>query len=154
MRYQLYKEQQLQCSIEEVWTFFSSPYNLAKITPKEMGFIVRTKLDHQAIFKGMEIEYTVSPILKIPMKWKTIITQVKHQKSFTDFQENGPYKYWNHFHEFIPLENGIMMKDRIDYELPLGFLGKVAHRLMVKKKLEDIFHYRQQVLEKLFNQNI
>ena len=86
------------------------------------------------------IDYTVSPIFRIPMKWRTKITDVDFQKSFTDFQEKGPYKYWNHFHELI------------NYEMPFSILGTIAHQLFVKRKLESIFSYRYQYLEKTFNQ--
>lgn len=152
MRHQLYREQQLNCDIDTAWQFFSSPFNLAKITPKDMGFIVTSDLADEPIYKGMIIEYKVSPLLKIPMKWKTKITQVEQNKSFTDFQQKGPYKYWNHFHEFIPNEKGVLMKDTIDYELPLGILGSIAHVMVVKSKLNHIFNYRYGILEKLFNQ--
>ena len=93
MRYQLYREQQVNCDIESAWEFFSSPFNLSKITPKDMGFTVTSDLSDKAIYEGMEISYTVSPIMKIPMKWKTLITNVEFQKSFTDLQAKGPYKY-------------------------------------------------------------
>lgn len=152
MRHQLYREQQLNCDIDTAWQFFSSPFNLTKITPKDMGFIVTSDLADEPIYEGMIIEYKVSPLLKIPMKWKTKITQVEHNKSFADFQQKGPYKYWNHFHEFIPNEKGVLVKDTVDYELPLGILGSVAHRLFVKNKLNHIFNYRYGILEKLFNQ--
>lgn len=152
MRHQLYREQQLNCDIDTAWQFFSSPFNLAKITPKDMGFIVTSDLADEPIYKGMIIEYKVSPLLKIPMKWKTKITQVEQNKSFTDFQQKGPYKYWNHFHEFIPNEKGVLMKDTIDYELPFGILGSIAHVMVVKSKLNHIFNYRYGILEKLFNQ--
>lgn len=152
MRYQLHKEQQLNCDIETAWEFFSSPFNLSKITPKDMGFVVKSNLGKKPIYEGMEITYTVSPLLKIPLKWKSKITQVDFQKSFTDVQEKGPYKYWNHFHEFVPNEKGVLMRDKVDYELPFGFLGSIAHKLLVKKKLEAIFSYRNQVLEDTFNQ--
>ena len=152
MRYQLYREQQIDCDIETAWEFFSSPFNLSKITPKDMGFTVTSDLGDQAIYEGMEINYTVSPLLRIPMKWKTIITDVEFQKSFTDFQAQGPYKYWNHFHEFEANAKGVLIKDTVDYELPFGFLGSIAHRLFVRKMLESIFSYRVQFLEKAFNQ--
>lgn len=118
-----------------------------------MGFVVVSDSQGHEIAEGMTIEYLVSPILKIPLKWKTRITQVEKYVSFTDFQENGPYKYWNHFHEFIPNENGVLMKDAVDYELPLGILGTIAHGIFVKRKLASIFNYRYQVLEDLFNQS-
>lgn len=151
MKFQLYREQQLNCDIETAWEFFSNPHNLSKITPKNMNFVVLTNLPSTKIYEEMEIDYTVSPLLNIPMKWKTRITQVDELKSFTDFQLKGPYKLWNHFHEFIPNESGVLAKDTVDYELPLGFLGNIAHSLFVRSKLESIFTHRFQVLEEKFN---
>lgn len=150
--YRLFREQQLNCNIDKAWKFFSSAHNLSEITPKDMNFIVLTPMENDEIYEGMIIDYYVSPLLGIKMKWKTEITQVAFHKSFTDFQKKGPYKLWNHFHEFIPNEKGVLMRDIVDYELPFGFLGDIAHRLFVKKKLDHIFSYRYKVLEKLFNQ--
>lgn len=150
MVYQLTKTQQLNCDLDTAWYFFSSPGNLAKITPKELNFVVRSKGESE-IYEGMEIDYSVSPLLGIPMQWKTRITQVNTPNSFTDFQKKGPYKLWNHHHEFIPNEKGVLMKDSVDYALPFGFLGRIAHNLFVKKKLEHIFSYRYSVLEEMFN---
>lgn len=151
MKHRLYREQQLNCDIETAWDFFSSPKNLSKITPKDMGFTVLSDYNSEQITEGMVIDYIVSPLLKVPLKWRTRITHVEPNISFTDFQEKGPYKYWNHFHEFIPNKDGVLMKDTVDYELPFGFLGKIAHLLFVKKKLAHIFDFRYSVLEKLFN---
>lgn len=151
MRYRLRRTQQLSCSMEAAWMFFSSPKNLARITPKALNFKVLTNTDDGDIYPGMEINYKVSPVMGIPLKWKTVITQVDPQKSFTDFQEKGPYKYWHHFHEFEMNNDGVLMKDTVDYELPFGVLGRLAHRLFVKSKLEEIFSYRYKVLEDLFN---
>ncbi|QAA80899.1 hypothetical protein EI546_03770 [Aequorivita sp. H23M31] len=151
MRYQLHTAQQLNCDLDTAWNFFSSPFNLSKITPKEMNFVVKSEIKEDEIYEGMEIAYTVSPVLNIPMKWKTIITEVSYKKSFTDFQKKGPYKYWNHQHVFRPNEGGVLMMDTVDYELPLGFLGRIAHKIFVKKKLNSIFDYRYKVLEERFN---
>lgn len=151
MKYQLYREQQLNCDIETAWHFFSSPMNLSKITPKDMGFTVLSDYENNQICAGMIIDYTVSPLLNIPLKWRTRISQVELNRSFTDFQEKGPYKYWNHLHEFIPNKDGVLIKDTVDYELPFGILGNIAHRVYVKKKLAHIFDFRYGVLEKLFN---
>jgi ligand-binding SRPBCC domain-containing protein len=150
MIYQLKREQQLYCDIQTAWDFFSSPHNLSRITPKEMGFVVLSNLPEGNIYKGMIIDYTVSPVLGIPLKWQTQITAVNYQKSFTDFQKKGPYKLWRYHHEFIPNQNGVLMVDTVDYELPFGIIGKMVHSLMVKKKLKHIFDYRNQVLEALF----
>lgn len=151
MKYQFKKSQQLSCDIETTWKFFSSPENLSRITPKEMNFVVKSAIDGVTMFEGMEINYTVTPLLNIPLKWKTRITQVEFQKSFTDFQEKGPYKYWNHHHEFIVNKNGVLMIDTIEYELPLGSLGRLMNTLVVRKKLNKIFDYRTKIADDLFN---
>lgn len=151
MKHRLYREQQLNCDIETAWKFFSSANNLSKITPKEMNFVVLTKFENDEIYEGMIIDYFVSPLFGIKMKWQTEIIHVDFQKSFTDFQKKGPYKLWHHFHGFIENEDGVLMKDTVDYELPLGFLGEIAQSLLVKKKVEGIFDYRYQILEKMFN---
>ena len=118
-----------------------------------MNFTVLSEESNQPIFEGMIIDYIVSPLLGIPLKWKTKIIQVDWGRSFTDFQENGPYRLWNHYHEFIPNEKGVLMKDTVDYALPFGLLGTLAHEILVKQKLENIFKFRYQFLEKHFNQN-
>lgn len=153
MVYTIYRKQQLNCDIAEVWKFFSSAHNLSDITPPDMNFTVLTEMENDEIFEGMIIDYYISPVLGIRMKWKTEITQVDFQKSFTDFQKKGPYKLWNHRHEFIVNDKGVFMKDWVRYELPLGFLGDLAHKIFVRKKLEHIFDYRYKVLEELFNKN-
>lgn len=151
MKYQLYREQHLNCDIDTAWKFFCNPYNLSRITPRQMGFVILTENADKSIYTGMEVNYIVSPLFGIPLKWKTRITQVVYHKTFTDFQETGPYKLWNHHHEFIPTEKGVLIKDRVDYELPFGVLGTIAHALLVKNKLNKIFDYRFQVLENMFN---
>jgi len=50
LKYQLYKEQQLNCDTGTAWEFFSSPYNLSKITPEDMGFTVTSDLGDESIF--------------------------------------------------------------------------------------------------------
>ncbi len=116
-----------------------------------MKFTVLSDLKNTPIYEGMEIDYLVSPVLGIPLKWKTRITQVNYQKSFTDLQAKGPYRYWNHYHEFIENDKGVLMKDSVDYELLFGFLGKLAHSLFVHKRLKSIFEFRFHFLEEYFN---
>lgn len=151
MAYKLHREQQLNCDVQTAWKFFSAAGNLPKITPPEMKFTILSDLPDETIYPGMIINYTVAPILGITLHWKTKILEVFPENNFTDFQEKGPYKLWNHFHEFIPNEKGVLVRDTVDYELPFGILGKIAHALFVKKKLNFIFDYRHKVIEQLFN---
>jgi len=151
MVHTLQRTQQLKCDISTAWKFFSAAKNLSEITPDDMKFIVLTEVTDDEIYEGMIIDYFVSPLFGIKLKWQTEITQVDKEKSFTDFQKKGPFKLWNHHHEFVPNGEGVLMTDTVTYELPLGFLGEIAHKIMVKNKLENIFSYRYKILETKFN---
>ena len=145
-----YKTQQfLPISVDEAWNFFSSPKNLATITPPELDFKILSTFNNE-IYEGMKIDYMVKPLFKIPMYWQTEIFKVNKGKYFTDRQLKGPYKKWEHTHTFKPVNNGVLMEDIINYQLPLGFIGNLAHTLLVRKKIENIFTYRKNILEKIF----
>jgi ligand-binding SRPBCC domain-containing protein len=147
--YKLYREQFLPISIEKAWNFFSAPQNLSLITPPEMRFNIISTDANKPIFEGMLIDYTISPIMGILLHWKTEITQVIFQKVFTDKQIKGPYKKWEHTHTFLEQEGGVFMKDELIYELPFSFIGTIAHALFVRKKIESIFDYRKNILDKI-----
>ena len=42
------------------------------------------------------------------------------------------------------------MYDEVNYVLPMGILGTIAHKLFVRKRIEYIFEYRTEILNKLF----
>lgn len=148
--YQIKRTQLVQTDLENCWDFFSSPANLKVITPDYMGFHVLTEQPPK-MYEGLMIEYTVSPLFRIPMGWITEIKTVKEGQFFVDEQRKGPYKIWHHEHHFKAVEGGVEMTDIVSYELPLGFLGKIAHALFVRKKLEEIFAYRFKKVEEIFN---
>lgn len=150
--FQFQKEQFVNASLDEVWDFIRSPRNLKKITPDYMGFDIRSKNLSDFIYEGMIISYTVRPLLGIKTNWVTEITHVKNMSYFVDEQRVGPYTMWHHQHILQPTENGVLMKDIVSYQPPFGFLGSIANKLFIKKKLNDIFEYRTKVLDKFFPQ--
>jgi ligand-binding SRPBCC domain-containing protein len=98
----------------------------------------------------MLIDYTVKPLFGVPLHWKTEICKIEKPGLFTDRQLKGPYKIWEHTHTFIEKDNGVLMKDEVKYQLPFGNIGRMAHSLFVRKKIENIFIYREQILNKIF----
>jgi ligand-binding SRPBCC domain-containing protein len=150
--YSLETAQILNCTIQEAWAFFSSPENLDLLTPVDMKFEILTQSPIPKIYEGQIIEYNVRPLLNIPMYWKTEITKVIPEKCFIDNQLHGPYKLWRHQHIFETHASGVLMKDKLEYALPLGLLGRLAHSLFVKRKLEHIFNFRFKKVESIFNQ--
>jgi ligand-binding SRPBCC domain-containing protein len=146
-------EQFLDIEIHTAWDFFSSAKNLALITPPELDFKILTELNGEEIYEGMLINYTVKPLLGIPLRWETEICKVQKPLFFTDRQLKGPYKLWEHTHSYIPMNDGVMMKDEVKYQLPFGFLGDIAHAVIVRRKVENIFSFRREVLKSIFQKN-
>jgi ligand-binding SRPBCC domain-containing protein len=147
--YQLIRKQFVPTDLETCWNFFSSPKNLKTITPDYMGFDILVDIPEK-MYEGLMIEYKVRPVLGIPMNWITEIKYVHDHKFFVDEQRKGPYKIWHHEHHFESVDGGVMMTDIVSYELPFGFLGKIAHPLFVRKKLEEIFDYRYKKVEEMW----
>ncbi len=146
-------EQFLPINVQTAWDFFSSAKNLAIITPPELDFNILTNVVEREIYEGMLIEYNVKPLLGIPVYWQTEICKVDKPQMFTDKQLKGPYKIWEHTHLFIEKENGVLMKDQVKYQLPFGIIGQITHSLIVRKKIENIFTFRKEVLKKIFKDN-
>ncbi len=134
----------------QAWDFFSSPANLQRITPAEMGFKIISRFHGLRMYPGQLIEYKVRPLLGIPVYWMTEITQVQEPVYFIDQQRFGPYTLWHHQHHFKAIPGGVEMTDIVHYRIPLGLLGDLANWLFVKKKLESIFQYRYKAVEELF----
>jgi len=148
--FKLERTQQIPISVNEAWNFFSQPGNLAKITPKEMDFVVTSDLGDGVMYSGMIITYTVKPLLGIPLTWMTEIKNIKEGEYFIDEQRVGPYKLWHHQHWFKSIPGGTEIRDVVHYQLPLGPLGNMMNSLLVKSELNKIFDYRFKKVEELF----
>jgi ligand-binding SRPBCC domain-containing protein len=144
--------QTIPCSIDTAWDFFSSPANLPKMTPDNLGFKIISRYHGDKMYPGQIIEYIVKPLLGIPLYWMTEITHVNDHKYFVDEQRFGPYSLWHHQHHFRETANGVEMTDIVHYKLPLWILGDIANTLIVRKQLKGIFDYRYSKVIELFPQ--
>lgn len=147
--YRLETVQNLPISQKEAWDFLSDPKNLKTITPDYMGFQILSGAAER-MYAGQIIQYIVTPVFGIPTKWVTEITHVQEGSYFVDEQRFGPYDLWHHKHFINPIKNGVEMIDIVDYKIPFGFLGRIAHPLFVAPKLKEIFEYRKNALVALF----
>jgi ligand-binding SRPBCC domain-containing protein len=134
---------------DEVFKFFHDPRNLRKLTPKSLDFKIK-EIDDLPVRAGFKISYTIRPLL-LPMGWKTTIIEWDPPNRFVDVQTKGPYKSWRHEHTFEDAGSGrTLMRDVVQYELPFGILGTIAHRLIVARQLKRIFDYRARRIRKIF----
>ena len=132
----------------EVFPFFADARNLERLTPSRLKFEVLT--EDLTMKEGLLIDYKLK-IRGFPTSWQSEISQWNPPHLFVDEQRRGPYKKWYHEHRFEELpDGGTRIIDQVDYQLPLGPLGRIAHALMVKRDLYNIFNYRVQKLESIF----
>ena len=149
--YSFHSKQKLPISLQQAWDFIADPGNLSVITPKEMGFVTLSG-DDRKMFAGQIIQYTITPLFGIKMKWVTEITHVKDKEFFVDEQRFGPYAFWHHKHFLKEIPGGVEMEDIVDYKVPMGILGQMVHPFLVKPKLKEIFDYRTKKLTELFGE--
>ena len=172
MIYHAQFEQWVPVPIEQVFLFFANPANLPRIMPPESGTeLVSLKLvpppgshtdratitDRQPLAgAGSEIvtSFRVFPFLPFRTAWVALITEFEWNNRFADVQKKGPFRSFQHRHEFSgEVQGGVVgtrVRDSIEYEVGFGFLGSAAQALFVGWKLRKTFLYRQQALETIW----
>ena len=149
--YTLYATQTVDKEIDFLWDFFSKPSNLNKLTPEDVQFkIISGKSDD--FYEGKIISYKIKPFKLVTLNWITEISQVKEGSYFIDYQISGPYKMWHHEHHFKSNNDGTTeIIDKVKYKVPFYILGRISHKIFIKRKLFNIFNFRQKKINELFN---
>jgi ligand-binding SRPBCC domain-containing protein len=164
-------EQWVPIAIEKVFLFFGNPSNLPRIMPPETGTkLAALKLvPPQAIPPGQsvianlnslagvgsEIVTSFRPVGFLPFRarWIALITEFEWNHHFADIQKEGPFKRFQHRHEFSAETrnevSGTRVRDVIEYDPGFGALGNLAQKLFIAPSLKQTFAYRQGTLEKL-----
>jgi ligand-binding SRPBCC domain-containing protein len=149
--YALHKEIEVEASLGKVWEFISHPQNLDRITPDDMEFNIVTEVPDQ-MFNGLLVEYRV----RIPlMGWQVWVSEIKHiepGRYFVDEQKIGPYRFWYHEHRIEPAGDKVKVIDHVSYEVPFGFIGRIAHSMFIRPTLERIFRHREVMFKDLLSQ--
>lgn len=146
--YRLRQEQLIERPRNEVFALFADAGNLERITPEFVRFQITSPLPI-VMAPGALIEYRLR-LLGVPFNWQTEIERWEPPERFTDVQLRGPYRRWHHLHEFREVPEGTLCVDVVDYELPLGPLGTLAHAMFVRRSLAQIFAYRREAIFRLF----
>jgi ligand-binding SRPBCC domain-containing protein len=142
----LEREQLVAAPLREVFAFFSRARNLERITPPWLRFEVLTP-EPIEMAPGAVIAYELR-LRGVPMRWTSRIEEWETDRLFVDRQLRGPYRLWVHRHEFVPLADGTVVRDRVRYALPLGTLGTIARAVFVRRDLERIFDFRRDAVRR------
>lgn len=148
MMYRLHRRQVVGGSLPAVFAFFQDPGNLEHITPPWLGFRVLSATD-PAVRLGTRIRYRLH-LYGLPLRWESRITEYEENRWFADEQVVGPYRRWYHRHVFSEAPGGVVVEDTVEYALPFGILGPLAHAVAVQRQLAAIFDYRSRAMQQRF----
>ena len=143
--HQLHSELTVPTDLDTAWDFIRSPKNLNLITPNDIIFEIVSDLPEE-MHEGLLVEYIVGIPLMGKRTWLSELKHIRRQQSFVDEQLIGPYKLWFHYHEISEVESGVRFVDHVNYIMPFGPLGTIAHAVYVKKELKRIFDYRNEAM--------
>jgi ligand-binding SRPBCC domain-containing protein len=136
------KESVIAASVEEVFAFHERPDALALLQPpwEQAQVLVPPR--------SLEVGTVVELRTKLGPLWIDIVAEhVAYEKnrSFEDVMTRGPFAKWHHKHLFYPDADGCRLRDEIEYEPPLGPLGRLAAPVAVIPRLRRMFDYRHEV---------
>lgn len=138
--------------IEEVFEFFADPCNLQRLTPAFLHFHFLREPPPR-MQAGTRLDYRVR-LYGVPLRWVTFIDEFESPYRFIDSQMRGPYTSWRHTHVFEAVsKNATLIRDLIEYRMPLGLLGEIAHKLLVARILQRIFDFRTTEIRRLLGES-
>ena len=155
-----YKKTLLDAPLEAVWAYHDDiERGLTELSPPGDDVQV-TKADKPAV--GAEVTIRVrTPVGR--QKWVAKYTEYRpphgevpqRRAWFVDEQIEGPFKKWIHRHRFEEtVDEGrtkVWAIDDVRYTPPLGPLGWVADRLLLRRKLAKAFDYRHKKLREVLS---
>jgi uncharacterized protein len=80
--------------------------------------------------------------------WLAEHTDNRPPREFSERQVRGPFRTWEHRHAFLAIPGQAhrsLLRDELTYSLPMGALGVLADRLVVRPFLQRLFAFRHAV---------
>ncbi len=136
--------------IEAVFDFHTDTENLGLISPPWM----KSKLIRESGERlGKIIEMQVTQYNIFPSHWLVRIEEFDRPFRLTDLVLSGPMKYFRHTRTFSqPCASLTELKDHLEYDVPFGFIGKIADKISIRKMMEQMFEYRQKMTKEILEE--
>ncbi|MBL4753395.1 MAG: SRPBCC family protein [Flavobacteriales bacterium] len=97
----------------------------------ELGETVTWRAKHLGVYQKLTVE----------------ITQFARPHMFEDVMLKGAFKRMRHVHTFELDETGTIMKDAFEFESPLGWLGKLADSIFLKRYMTKFLENKNRELK-------
>ena len=173
MRHRFRTTQWLPYPVDFVFAFFADPSNLPKLLPPwqeaRIDEIELHPASHRfghtaggyiAAGRGTRLTLSFRPSRLSPVRlsWVALIEDFHSNERFCDRQIEGPFRYWRQCHRVQEWqqeatgEDGTLLIDTIEYELPFGRIGNLANRVAVRAMLRNLFKHRHQRTEELLRE--
>lgn len=126
--------------VEEVFAWHRRPGALERLLPPWETIRVVERSGTIEDGARVVLELRKGPL---PLRWVAVHRDYEKNRRFRDVQQQGPFAKWVHTHCFEPQgPDRCAVEDRIDYELPLGGLGRLLGGGTVQSMLERMFRFR------------
>ncbi len=137
------KESRIGASAETVFAFHEAKDAFERLQPPWQTTEIITPPSSLAVGTRVVLRTKIGPI------WQTIEAEhiaYEPGRMFADKMNRGPFASWVHKHIVTPLGPGeSTLSDDIEYELPLGALGRLFGGAFARRELERLFAYRHEV---------
>lgn len=133
----------IEASPARVFAFHQEPGALERLIPPWQNVRVVSRLG--GLDTGALVELSVA---FGPARFSFVARHVEclPGRRFVDVQQRGPFRRWEHRHEFAPARRGACrLIDRIDYSLPGGVVVDWLLGWLVNRQLRRMFTYRHAV---------
>lgn len=143
---------QLPAAAETVFAWHEQPGAIEALMPpwEDVRLVSQSGPISQ---EGSQVVLSMPLIPGLPwprLRWVAEHRNYIAERQFQDVQINGPFTHWAHTHRVTPHQQGCLMEDLIEYQLPLGWLGQTFGGWFVRNKLKRLIDYRHANMRQLF----
>lgn len=145
-------ESRIAATPEQVFAFHESPEALARLIPpwEHMAVAERTG----SLVVGSRVVLRGRMLGLLPVRWVAVHTEYNPPHLFADRQEIGPFASWYHRHHILDDgQGGTVLRDEIDYRLPIHWLSYRVFGWWVRRKLMRMFVYRHTTTKQIVEQS-
>jgi ligand-binding SRPBCC domain-containing protein len=140
------KESVIKATPERVFAFHELPDVMTRLLPPwESSRIIEAAPSLQV---GSRATIDTKLFGLLTVRWEALHTAYDPPRMFEDTQVKGPFRSWRHRHIVEPHREGALLRDEIEYEPPLGLLGRWGAPLLIVPRLQRLFDYRHEVTRK------